>query len=136
MTACRRLGALRKIPEADLLQIDSLHVAADELMRKGISGELDDEYVKVLLTNLDYELQGLWRFPADKAFHTYVNVYRFRKEWVGKSYRCLATGVERTISYEDMLKTQETDEIPVGEGFVDVGRLDGYHRLIGVAPLN
>lgn len=51
----------------------------------------------------------------------------FRKEWVGRKFRCKTTGVVFTIP-EDV---RECDFFSFGESFIDVGRYGYYFRFGG-----
>lgn len=52
---------------------------------------------------------------------------QFRKQWVGRKFKCLETGEEFTIPDD----VRECDFFKVGNGFIDVGRLDAYSRRGG-----
>lgn len=44
-----------------------------------------------------------------------------------KIFRCSSTGVELAIPFD----VKERDYYQIGEAALDVGRLDGYYRIIG-----
>lgn len=130
MTASRSLGALRGISEKDLVKIDQIHENIHRLMITGLVSACPerDLIIESRLTEADIMLQDLWNFTIDPAYHTYVRLYRFRREWHGRKFRCIRTGEEATI---DATNVKETDCIAVGEGFVDLGRFGAYHRTVG-----
>lgn len=51
----------------------------------------------------------------------------FRKQWVGRKYKCLDTGEEFTIPST----VRQRDFFSFGNCFVDVGRLNAYARYGG-----
>lgn len=135
MVASRTLGKLRGISEEDLIKIGEIHENVHQLMITGLvsrSGHTDTR-IERLLTEADTQLQVLWKFPIDPEFHTYVKLYRFRREWHGRKFKCIATGEEVTIDASDL---HERECIPVGEGFVDVGRYGAYHRTVGCGEIS
>lgn len=134
MVASRTLGKLRGILEEDLVKIDEIHVEINRLMMIGLISACPERDVDIeaLLTASDIQLQLLWKFPIDPEFHTYVKLYRFRREWHGRRFKCITTGEEVTIDASDL---HERECIPVGEGFVDVGRYGAYHRTSGCGEI-
>ena len=52
---------------------------------------------------------------------------QFRKLWVGRKFKCLETGEEFIIPDD----VRECDFFKVGNGYVDVGRLNFYCRFGG-----
>jgi len=68
----------------------------------------------------------------DKSYHRYLNEYKFKKQWVGRKFKCVSTGEMFTIPFE----VRERDFFKVGDGFVDVGRLDAYCRMAGVVEVS
>lgn len=121
-------------------------VVSDENVRRinVIHDELEaclnetDEYLsgvdRSMLTkhfrDLEFALQRYWGFSEDRRFHTWT--LRLKKrlrevDYLGKTWRCTVTGVERTVTIGDLLIAGKL--FGVGKGFVDFG--DGYIRVVG-----
>lgn len=126
MTANRELAEQRGISEEDILEIDRIHALIDkkmtEYVKEPFSQDRADEF-----TTLNYQLQTLWSFPQDKRYHRYAREYEFKCSFVGRTFKCADTGVEFTIPYD----VQERDYFQIGNGAIDVGRLNFYSRRIG-----
>lgn len=71
MTASRKLGLERNIPESTLLIIDSIHDKLETLLDT-YSLECDYHATQGLFTQADYELQSLWMFEQDRSKHTWI----------------------------------------------------------------
>lgn len=127
MVACRRLGALRGIPEETLKEIDKMHEQNEKLIVQMIKTNAPNAQAYELLTAADYDLQIRWGFPQNANFHTLVRNYRFRKQWYNRKFKCLETEEEFVIPID----VRECDYFEVGNGGVDVGREGAYSRLIG-----
>lgn len=131
MTASRTLAQLRGVDEATFLEIDKIHESTDNYIKEAIDNNYWEDVVKVALQDTDFLLQELWGFEEDKSKHTLFKKYLFKKQWYGKKYKCVKTGEEFTIPFD----VKECDFYQVGEGFVDVGRLDSYSRFSGVTEV-
>ncbi|MNQ26039.1 hypothetical protein D3C85_392640 [compost metagenome] len=127
MTACRKLGKQRGISEAILQEIDTLHILIDNLMLSAIKENVPAENIKDILTEADFMLQKLWGFPQDGKYHTYYKKYQFKKQWAFKKFRCKWSGEVYEIPFD----VREREFFQVGEAAIDVGVLNGYHRLVG-----
>lgn len=131
MTACRKLAASRGVDERTCKEIDTLHLIIEDYILLAIKNSLLDDTVHTCLKELDFMLQQLWDFPEDEKFHTLYKKYLFKKHWVGRKYRCNKTGEEFTIPFD----IYERDFFHVGEGFIDLGRLNCYSRFGGVTEV-
>lgn len=127
MTACRILGANRGLTEEALCRIDDMHIQNEELIRQFLKNNTPEHIAVEMLTAADYDLQLMWGFPMDRAFHTLPKQYLFRKAWYGRKFRCNDTGEE----FEIPIDVYETAYYGVGNGGIDVGRYRAYHRIIG-----
>lgn len=123
----KELAISRGLSDDDIARIEDVYERIDGLMKIGIhrQGAWEEEELEEHITALDYVLQYLWGFRFVKSCHKYLNVYKFKKQWVGRKFKCTSTGEVFTIPFEVM----ERDFFKVGDGFVDVGRLDAYCRM-------
>lgn len=129
MTINRQLAKDRGLSEDVINEIERIHNLIGKFTRAWVlSDELFSQERKDKLHCLEYQLQRLWGFSEDHGYHRYAYEYEFKCQWVGKTYRCTKTGKEFTIPYE----VNQCDLFPVGEGFVDVGRVYCYARFSGV----
>jgi hypothetical protein len=126
MTANRWLAEERGLDEQTIDRIDFIHAMIDSLIKCNIGKEFS-ESVYNEIESLEYILQECWGFNKDCGHHTWKRIYKFKNEWVGRTFRCCSTEVEFTIPFE----VQERDFYSIGESFIDVGRLDGYWRSGG-----
>lgn len=126
MTANRELAELRGISEKSILEIDRIHDLIDKFIRAWVK-EPFSQSRKDEIHALENLLQSLWGFPQDCDYHRYANEYEFKCQWAGRTFRCADTGVEFTIPYD----VQETDYFQIGNGAIDVGRLNFYSRVVG-----
>lgn len=79
------------------------------------------------LHELEFRAQQCWGFPKDCGYHRYANEYEFKCGWVGRVFQCNETGEKVTIPFG----VKECNYFKVGNGAVDVGRLNAYCRIIG-----
>ncbi len=128
MTACLALAAERGIRFEQIQEIGYIHSDIEVIIARGLSGELTEEAAVEMLTQSDYDLQELWGFKKDAAFHTYPRKFRFLLCWVGRTFECTDTGERLTLT-KDMV--YERALIPIGVCHLDLGRLDAYHRHVG-----
>lgn len=71
MTASRKLGLERNIPESTLLVIDSIHDKL-EILLDTYSLECDYQATQELFTQAEHQLQTLWEFEQDSGRHTRI----------------------------------------------------------------
>ena len=126
MTVNRWLAEERGLSEETIERIDYLYALIENLIKQSIGKPFSDS-VYSEIEGYEEKLQGLWGFSVDKSRHTWKLQYKFKNQWVGKKYRCSSTGVEFTIPFD----VNERDYYQIGEAALDVGRLDGYYRVIG-----
>ena len=133
MTVNKELAISRGLSDDDIARIEDVYERIDGLMKIGICrpGVWTEEQLEEHITALDYVLQYLWGFQMDKSRHRYLNEYKFKKQWVGRKFKCVSTGEEFTIPFE----VRECDFFKVGDGFIDVGRLNCYCRMSGVVEV-
>lgn len=127
MVASRTLGYSRGLSENELKKIDALHEEIDAYVERAIIGEFDISVTLEVLTEFDFQLQSLWEFPQDEKFHTLGKNFFFKKNWYGRKFQCMSTGVEVVLG----LDVHECQFIPVGDGAIDLGRYGAYSRIIG-----
>ena len=134
MPVNKELAISRGLSDDDIARIEDVHERIDGLMNVGIRrpGMWAEEQLEEHITALDYVLQYLWGFQMDKSRHRYLNEYRFKKQWFGRKIKCVSTGEVFTIPFE----VRECDFFKVGDGFIDVGRLDAYCRMAGVVEVS
>lgn len=126
MTANPALIKMRGIDKQSEQEINDLHDKLDELMSRA-NLTVFNQVAYDEIERIEMALQILWRFGIDKSMHVHKHLYKFRCQWLGRKFQCMDTGVVVEIP-EDV---RERDLIVVGEGYVDTGRLDGYHRIGG-----
>ena len=129
--ACNlKLAELRGIDEDSIDMINKCHKLLEDLIDLAHFKNTDDYNDKILqsIEALEYELQRLWKFDVDGKYHTWKYLYKFKADWVGRTYQCDVTGETLTIPKNVV----ERFFYEVGEGFLDVGVLDGYCRRSGV----
>lgn len=127
MTCNRWLAQQRGLSEETIDRIDFLHTLIENLIKQNV-GKPFSESVYNEIEGYEYLLQECWGFPKDCDYHSWKNAYKFKNQWVGKKYQCLITGEIFEIPYD----VEERGFYSFGEGcFIDVGRLDGYYRIIG-----
>ena len=127
MSANRELAEFRGLSEEAINEIDRIHSLIDKFTRYWVK-EPFSQGRKDEIHSMEYKLQRLWSFPEDCGYHRYAHEYEFKCNWVGRTFRCTKTGEEFTIPYN----VKECDFFRVGEGYVDVGRLNFYSRFSGV----
>lgn len=128
MTACLALAAERGLREEEIREINFIHSDVEVITARGLSGELSEEAAIEMLTDSDYQLQELWGFSKDANFHTYAKSFLFKRQWVGRTFKCLVTGETLTLQ-KGMV--HERAFIPIGGCYLDLGRLDAYSRIVG-----
>lgn len=126
----KALAAQRNLSEETVSEIEEIHTQLSKLLSRANLGVFNTSVYNAI-EQLEFQAQTLWDFPQDPALHTWKKLYEFRCQWVGKKYKCNKTGVEVSIP-EDV---RERDFISVGEGYVDVGRLNAYARFSGVTEI-
>lgn len=124
------LAALRGVSNEDIKQIDKTHRQLEKLLLLAHSTNSEEfnnknlEYIK----QLEYTLQDLWGFGRNSDRHTWYNEYLFKCQWVGRVFECESTGEQHTIPNN----IKEKAFIMIGEGYIDLGVLNGYYRRSGV----
>ena len=126
MTANRTLARMRGIPDEDVQEIDKIHEQLDKLMSRAGIGVFNTSVYNAI-EQLEEKLQVLWRFGIDPSMHTWKRAYEFKCQWCSRRFQCVETGEEFTIPFE----VKERDYFSFGKAAIDVGRLNGYHRMIG-----
>lgn len=126
MSANRELAELRGISEHNIQEIDRIHTLIDKFMSVWVYQPFSNAR-KEEIHDMEYLLQQCWGFPQDCGYHRYANDYEFQSKWVGRVFQCEDTGEKVTIPYG----VKECNYFKVGDGAVDVGRLDAYSRIIG-----
>lgn len=130
MTANPTLVKMRGIDEDSVKQINLLHEKLDKLMSRANLGVFSQSVYEEI-ESIEMKLQLLWGFGIDKSMHTYKHLYKFRCSWVNRVFKCKTTGETFTIPEN----VKERDFFRVGDGFVDVGVLDGYSRRSNVIEI-
>jgi len=122
----KTLAKLRGISEEDTQKIDEIHEQLEKLVSRATNGAFNTSVYNAI-EQKEFELQALWGFPQDANYHSWKDAYAFKAQWCGRRYRCIDTGEEFVIPFE----VRERDYFVVGNGAIDCGRLNGYHRIIG-----
>lgn len=124
----KELAKQQGISQEACIAIDEMHKMREQIMaRPSMSFESTEEAVEAL-HGIAFALQWLWGFPLDKKLHKEVEAFEFNQAWKGRKFKCSSTGEVFTIP--DRVK--QCDHFSFGEkAFVDVGRLNFYHRLSG-----
>jgi hypothetical protein len=133
MTANPQLVKERDISHEDVARINNLHreletclVESDDYLRETPRGVIYHWF-----EGIEIALHQLWGFPCDTMYHTWKNCLteRYRQlDYVGVTYRCPATGMERTVEDKDVT-THKNSLFGVGNGFIDFA---GYNvRIVG-----
>lgn len=122
------LAEIQGLSEQDISKIKQIHETIDLFIPFAIEKDYPVAYVRDVLTTYEFDLQKLWRFPQDETKHNRFKLYEFKKQWVYRKFRCLGTGVQFVVP----ISVKECDFFPIGNGFLDVGRLNGYSRMSGI----
>lgn len=128
MTVNRALASLKGISKENINKINKIHNILEELILGSIVVGRDDVAVLDEIMDLEYQLQELWGYPLNSAFHTWRRRYLFKKQWAFTTWECQKTGERFTIPYD----VEEIDYFKIGEGWIDVGRYNLYSRMSGV----
>ena len=123
----KELADCQNLGEEERNVIDILHRMREQIVARP-SMFVEEENLAEVLHGIEFCLQWLWQFPLDKRYHKGVEEYLFKRPWVGRTFRCKVTEEEFTIP--DAVK--ECDFFRIGDGYVDVGRLNFYSRSAGV----
>ena len=119
-----QLAKARGLSDEEIEQIEYLHGRLELYLEEGcLHGYDEDLYANI--EEKEYLLQTLWGFPPDHDYHTWKHRYKFKSQWVGRTFQCNTTGEEFTIPNS----VEERDFYSFGKAFVDVGRLDCYSRF-------
>lgn len=119
MTVNIQLASERGV-EGNIPLISELHKTIRNITETAILNDIDDGVMENVFEELEYLLQCLWEFPQNNSYHKYYREYLFKKLWWGRKFQCQDSGVEVVIPFH----VQECDFFSVGNGFVDVGRMD------------
>ena len=119
MTVNIQLASERGV-EGNIPLISELHKTIRNITETAILNDIDTEIMREIFRDLEYTLQGLWEFELDESLHKYYREYLFKKLWWGRKFQCQDSGAELEIPFH----VQECDFFSVGNGFVDVGRMD------------
>lgn len=130
MVINKDLAKQRNLSDESIAKIEEIHTQLSKLLARAGLGVFNTSVYNAM-QQLEFQAQDLWDFPQDPRMHTWCKLYEFRCQWVGRSFKCNETGVEVTLPLEIF----EGDFIPVGKGFVDVGRLHCYARFGGVTEV-
>lgn len=128
----KELAKRQGISQEACIAIDEMHKMREQIMaRPSMFFENTEEAVEAL-HGIAFALQWLWGFPLNKKMHKDVEDFEFNQTWKGRKFKCSTTGEVFTIP--DSVK--QCDYFSFGEkAFVDVGRLNFYHRLGGCAEV-
>lgn len=132
--ACNlKLAERRGIDEDSIDMINKCHKLLEDLIDLAHFKNTDDYNENILqsIEALEYELQRLWKFEVSDKYHTWKYLYKFKADWVGRIYQCDVTGEVFTIPKNVV----ERCFYGIGDGWIDVGVLDGYHRWSGVKEI-
>lgn len=130
MVACSKLIAERNIPEEDVQRINRIHESL-ELLFDTYTLDCDFKSTKALVQQANEALQKLWKFPVDPRYDSWTQQLQkkhFCLQWVGRKFKCKDTGMTAVITQEE---AQEHNLVGVGKGFIDLGVVNGYHRIVG-----
>lgn len=129
--ACNlKLAERRGIDEDSIDMINKCHKLLGDLIDLAHFKNTDDYNDKILqsIEALEYTLQDLWGFGRNSDRHTWCNEYLFKCQWVGRVFECESTGEQHTITHN----IKEKQFITIGNGYIDLGVLNGYYRRSGV----
>ncbi len=121
------LAIERGLTDEELTTLNVLYHKLEMFLTRPTMYVNEDE-VEDVIHGFEYVLQSVWGFSPDRSKHRYVREYRFKKQWVGRVFKCVKTGEQFTIPSD----VKERDFYKVGEGFIDVGRMSAYSRFSGV----
>ncbi len=130
MVANRELVRERNISPENVEMIDKIHDLLEKLLAL-YTLDVPYEEAKELVHSAEFSLQGLWDFPQDIRYHTWIkklNQKWMNLRWAGRAYRCEDTSEEVMLTYK---KVYERSYVKVGNGAIDLGVVDGYYRIIG-----
>lgn len=124
--ACNlQLAKERGLSEDDIIQVNLIHEEIenkiDAYLELGWSKEREED-----IHDLEFILQGIWKFPQSRIHHTWAKRFKFASQWYKRKFLDPATGKVFTFGK----KTLTRDWITIGNSAIDTG--DGfYHRMIG-----
>ena len=126
----KQLADERGISQQDREYIDQLHVLLFKLI-DSYTLDVPYEEAEALVKSANKTLSDLWGFEYNPYYDQWTP--RLAQKWMhltweGKRFRCKDTG-EEVLIFGDMI--YEGSFIPVGNGAVDLGRVNSYHRIIG-----
>ena len=119
------LAKERELSDEDCQKLDEIHQEISSILEnKAFFGTFDKDIYNHI-EDLEYELQRLWGFEQNCAYHRHKHEYEFRCQWVGRKFRCNTTG----MVFEIPKDVKERDFLSFGEAYLDVGRLNLYSRF-------
>lgn len=129
----KELANLRNISKENRSHIDTLHSMLEKLI-SSYTLNIDYQKASELCHDMEITLAEAWGFSKEQNLrfdHTWIN--KLEQKWFdltfsGRTFKCLTTGQERTIEDGD---AQTCWCVKVGEGFIDFGRANQYHRIVG-----
>lgn len=126
------LARQRGISQESIEKINELHEDLEYLIRSyKLSDYLGYSELRQHIHELEFMLQGLWEFPLDARYHTWVSRLaqkHMQLEWEGRTFRCVKTNQQATIERGDVY---ECGTWCVGECMIDFGRAGAYSRIVG-----
>lgn len=126
----KTLAEKQGLDDETITEIEQIHSLLQSLLEKANLGVFNTSVYNAI-EKLEFQAQELWGFKQDPGYHTWKRLYEFRCQWVGRKFQCGKTGEIFTIP-EDVM---ERDFFRVGDGWVDVGRLNFYSRFSGVREI-
>ena len=126
----KQLADQRGVSEKDREYIDQCHLMLEELIDT-YSLSIDFDKAAELCHDIEYLLQDLWGFSRSRHHHTWINSLKQKwmlLTWGERIFKCKDTG-EEVLIVGDMI--YEGSFIPVGNGAIDLGRVNSYHRIVG-----
>jgi len=123
--------ALRQgLSEEEIEDIDFIHEKLNECITENCTKPFNQDIYNDIEES-EFHLQKLWGFTQNPDYHTWKNEYKFKCDWVGRVFQCTETGKKFTIP----TLVEEKDFYNIGNGYLDVGVLEGYSRWSGVKEI-
>lgn len=126
----KALADERGISQQNREYIDQLHLMLEELIET-YTLDVDFDKAYELCHDIEYLLQDLWGFSRNKHFHSWAASLKqkwMNLTWTGRTFKCKDTGEVVVIPEEWVY---EGSFIKVGDGALDLGRVNSYHRILG-----
>lgn len=132
--ACNlKMAKMLGLSDNTIDNINKLHSQLDSILETAHyeNTEEANENALILIECTETKLQILWGFTEDKSKHTWGYLYKFKCKWVGRVFECNTTEELFTIPCD----VKERYFYTIGDGFLDVGMLDGYCRWGGIKEI-